>query len=46
MFGLGVPFAVAGLAIQRATTAFGFVSRHYREVRLGGGMLVIIGSPR
>ncbi len=42
--GLGLPFILVGLAMGRAAAALGIVRRHYREVRLiGGGMLVLIG---
>lgn len=42
--GLGVPFVLAGLAYQRATTAFGFIRRHQVWLmRFGGLMLVLVG---
>ena len=42
--GLGVPFLIAGLAYRRALGAFSFVRSHSLWVmRLGGGMLVIVG---
>ena len=43
-FGLGVPFVVAGLAYERALSAFGWVRRHQVWVmRAGGLMLVAVG---
>ncbi len=42
--GLGLPFIVAAVAYRRALGAFGWVRRHRRwVVRLGGGMLVVLG---
>jgi len=42
--GLGLPFIVAGLAFERAMSAFAVVKRHYALVtRLGGAFLVVIG---
>jgi cytochrome c-type biogenesis protein len=42
--GLGVPFILSGLAFRRALSVFAVVRRHSQLVmRLGGGMLVIIG---
>ncbi|MQY06026.1 cytochrome c biogenesis CcdA family protein [Actinomadura macrotermitis] len=42
--GLGLPFLLTALAYRRALGAFGAVKRHYPLVmRLGGGMLVVIG---
>jgi cytochrome c-type biogenesis protein len=42
--GLGIPFIVAGLGLQKAMTVFDVVKRHYRLVMtLGGAMLVTIG---
>ncbi len=42
--GLGLPFIVAAVAYRRALGAFGWVRRHSRwVVRLGGGMLVVLG---
>jgi cytochrome c-type biogenesis protein len=42
--GLGVPFAVAGLAFRRSMAALAVIKRHYRLVMaVGGGLLVIIG---
>jgi cytochrome c-type biogenesis protein len=42
--GLGLPFLVAGVAFRRSMGAFGWARRHYLLVmRLGGGMLVVIG---
>ncbi len=42
--GLGLPFLLTALAYRKALTVFGWVRRHYLLVmRLGGGMLVVIG---
>ena len=42
--GLGLPFILAGLAFERAMSAFAVVKRHYALVtRLGGAFLVVIG---
>ena len=42
--GLGIPFVLTGLALQKAMTAFAVVKRHYRLVMaIGGLMLVAIG---
>lgn len=42
--GLGLPFLVAAVAYRRMLTAIGWVRRHQIAVmRLGGGMLVIVG---
>ena len=42
--GLGLPFVLAGLAFRRALGAMAVVRRHSAwVVRLGGGMLVLIG---
>jgi cytochrome c-type biogenesis protein len=42
--GLGVPFLVVALTLQRSMTAFGFARRHARLIaRLGGAMLVGVG---
>jgi cytochrome c-type biogenesis protein len=39
--GLGLPFLIAGLAFSRATTAFGWVKRHYALIVAGGGVVLI-----
>jgi cytochrome c-type biogenesis protein len=42
--GLGVPFLVVALTLQRSMAAFGFARRHARLIaRLGGAMLVGVG---
>lgn len=42
--GLGIPFILTALAMQRALGAFAVVKRHYRTVMcIGGGMLIVIG---
>ena len=42
--GLGLPFILAGLAYEKALTAFGWVRRHQAWVmRAGGLMLVAVG---
>lgn len=42
--GLGLPFVAAALAFRKAMGVFARVKRHYLAVmRLGGGMLVVIG---
>ncbi len=42
--GLGIPFVVTALALQRSVRAFDIVKRHYQVVlRVGGGLLILIG---
>jgi cytochrome c-type biogenesis protein len=42
--GLGLPFAVVGLAFRRSIAALAVIKRHYTLVMaVGGGLLVIIG---
>jgi cytochrome c-type biogenesis protein len=42
--GLGVPFLIVALTLQRSMTAFGFARRHARGIaRIGGAMLVTVG---
>ncbi|MGH3416050.1 MAG: cytochrome c biogenesis CcdA family protein [Actinocrinis sp.] len=42
--GLGLPFAVVGLAFRRSMAALAVIKRHYTLVMaVGGGLLVIIG---
>jgi cytochrome c-type biogenesis protein len=42
--GLGVPFLVVAMALQRGMRAFGFARRHARVITaVGGGMLVLVG---
>ncbi len=42
--GLGIPFVVAGLAFSRVAGAVAWVRSHHRTVlRLGGGLMVLVG---
>lgn len=42
--GLAIPFLLTSLAFGRATTAFGFVKRHYGLViGIGGAILIVMG---
>jgi cytochrome c-type biogenesis protein len=42
--GLGIPFLIVALAVQRGMSVFGFARRHARAVaRVGGLMLVTVG---
>jgi cytochrome c-type biogenesis protein len=42
--GLGIPFLIVALAVQRGMSVFGFARRHARAVaRIGGLMLVTVG---
>lgn len=42
--GLGLPFLLAALGVQRAFTVFAFARRHARGVmRLGGVLLIVVG---
>jgi cytochrome c-type biogenesis protein len=42
--GLGLPFIVFGLLIDRIAPATAFIRRHYGLImRIGGGMLVLVG---
>jgi cytochrome c-type biogenesis protein len=42
--GLGVPFLIVALILQRGVAAFGFARRHARAIaRIGGAMLVAVG---
>ncbi len=42
--GLGLPFVLVGLALQRTAGGLAFVKRHYRAVmNVGGAMLVVVG---
>lgn len=40
--GLGIPFLLAALGVQRAFTVFAFARRHARRVMQFGGMLLIL----
>ena len=42
--GLGIPFLIVALGVQRGMNVFGFARRHARGIaRVGGLMLVIVG---
>lgn len=42
--GLGVPFLLIGLGVQRLTGGFGWIRRHYRAISIvSGGLLVVVG---
>lgn len=42
--GLGLPFLLAALGVQRALIGFAFARRHARRVmQLGGGLLILVG---
>jgi cytochrome c-type biogenesis protein len=42
--GLGIPFIVAAMSIQKVMASFGWALRHARAVmRAGGGMLILLG---
>jgi cytochrome c-type biogenesis protein len=42
--GLGIPFVLMGLLLERALRAFSVVKRHYGVVKaIGGGLLVVVG---
>jgi cytochrome c-type biogenesis protein len=42
--GLGIPFLIVALAVERGITAFGFARRHAHAITLAGGaMLVAVG---
>jgi cytochrome c-type biogenesis protein len=42
--GLGVPFLLVGLGVQRFVGAFGWVKRHYRWIAgISGALLVVVG---
>ena len=40
--GLGVPFVICALAIQKLSGAFDFIKRHYQQVNTVCGILLII----
>lgn len=43
--GLGIPFFISTLLIQKLTTAFNWIKRHYRVVQLvSGGFLLLVGA--
>lgn len=42
--GLGIPFVVSALLIERLKSTFDFIKRHYQLInRISGGVLIIIG---
>jgi cytochrome c-type biogenesis protein len=42
--GLGIPFFLSALLIEKLKGAFGFIKRHYREINMvSGGLLVLMG---
>jgi cytochrome c-type biogenesis protein len=42
--GLGIPFLLVAIAVQRGMRALGFARRHARLVTgIGGGLLVLVG---
>lgn len=42
--GLGIPFFLSALLIEKLKGAFGFIKRHYREINIvSGGLLVLMG---
>lgn len=42
--GLGVPFLLVGLGVQRLVGALGWVRRHYRPIAVAsGGILIVVG---
>jgi cytochrome c-type biogenesis protein len=42
--GVGIPFIIAALAVQRGVNAFAFARRHAQLItRIGGGLLVMVG---
>lgn len=43
-FGLGIPFLVSALLIDKLKSTFDFIKKHYRIINyISGGMLVIVG---
>ena len=40
--GLGIPFLLAALGVQRAFRVFAFARRHARRVMQAGGVLLIV----
>ena len=40
--GLGIPFVLAGMAITRAYSAFGWLKRHFTPITVGSGMLLAV----
>lgn len=42
--GLGIPFVVSAILIERMKSTFDFIKRHYEVInRISGGLLVVIG---
>ena len=43
--GLGIPFVISAILIDNLKTAFNFIKRHYREINvISGIMLIIVGT--
>jgi cytochrome c-type biogenesis protein len=42
--GLGIPFLLIGLGIDRAMTAFGWIRRHYRPIAFASGVLLVVAG--
>ena len=43
--GLGIPFFLSALLIEKLKGAFGFIKRHYRVITIvSGGLLVLMGA--
>jgi len=42
--GLGIPFIISAVLIDRLKDAFDFIKKHYRVINcLSGGLLVLVG---
>ena len=42
--GLGIPFLLSALLLDRLKSAFGFIKRHYRVINvICGGFLIVVG---
>ena len=42
--GLGIPFIVSAVLIEKTKGAFGFIKKHYRVINaISGGLLVVVG---
>ncbi len=42
--GLGIPFLISAVLIEKLKSAFGWVKRHYKWItRVSGGLLVVVG---
>lgn len=40
--GLGIPFVISAVLIDRLNTAFDFIKKHYKVINIGSGILLII----